>query len=239
MTAESQATTPRLDLPQESILLSQGAEARVFISTLAERKSIVKERFVKTYRHPSLDAKLNSHRVSSEARALARARRLGLDVPAVYLVEKPALRLWLEYIEGSTLKSLFDDQGHSSWTLAVACTLGHVLSTMHSFDLIHGDLTTSNVLLRSQKGADPNAVSGAAVPRIVLIDFGLSSQSSLAEDKAVDLYVLERAFLSTHPKLADVFAAILAAYGENNGTGPTLQRLELVRQRGRKKLAFG
>ena len=32
------------------------------------------------------------------------------------------------------------------------------------------------------------------------IDFGLSCTSSLVEDKAVDLYVLERAFLSTHPE---------------------------------------
>jgi tRNA A-37 threonylcarbamoyl transferase component Bud32 len=32
-----------------------------------------------------------------------------------------------------------------------------------------------------------------------LIDFGLSYMSHLPEDKAVDLYVLERAFLSTHP----------------------------------------
>lgn len=31
------------------------------------------------------------------------------------------------------------------------------------------------------------------------IDFGLGSQKPLVEDKAVDLYVLERAFLSTHP----------------------------------------
>lgn len=31
------------------------------------------------------------------------------------------------------------------------------------------------------------------------IDFGLGFQQPLAEDKAVDLYVLERAFLSTHP----------------------------------------
>lgn len=33
----------------------------------------------------------------------------------------------------------------------------------------------------------------------VAIDFGLGYTKPLAEDKAVDLYVLERAFVSTHP----------------------------------------
>lgn len=190
---------------------------------------------MKCYRHPTLDSKLNAHRVASEARTLARARRLGLDVPAVYLVEKTSLRLWLERIEGSTLKSVFDTHGHSAWSLRVAEELGRVLARMHACDLVHGDLTTSNVLLRASSTPD-----SAHAPRLVLIDFGLASQSALAEDKAVDLYVLERAFLSTHPRLSAVFAAVLAAYAAAAPQAPaTLDRLELVRQRGRKKLAFG
>ena len=32
----------------------------------------------------------------------------------------------------------------------------------------------------------------------MLLDFGLSTSSSLPEDKGVDLYVLERAFKSAH-----------------------------------------
>lgn len=32
-----------------------------------------------------------------------------------------------------------------------------------------------------------------------MIDFGLSMISTMIDDKAVDLYVLERAFISTHP----------------------------------------
>lgn len=46
----------------------------------------------------------------------------------------------------------------------------------------------------------------------VLIDFGLSNNSTLAEDKAVDLYVLERAFQSTHPASDELFNQILASY---------------------------
>ena len=38
----------------------------------------------------------------------------------------------------------------------------------------------------------------------VLIDFGLSYNNTLAEDKAVDLYVLERAFTSAHSALGNL-----------------------------------
>ena len=73
-----------------------------------------------------------------------------------------------------------------------------------------------------------------------MIDFGLSFKSSTAEDKAVDLYVLERAFLSTHPTSEALFALILQSYGTSYPKGPeVLQRLEAVRQRGRKRSMLG
>ena len=68
-------------------------------------------------------------------------------------------------------------------------SIGHSIGRMHAIEVIHGDLTTSNMLLRS-----------SSPPSIVLIDFGLSYVSALVEDKAVDLYVLERALASTHPE---------------------------------------
>ena len=51
----------------------------------------------------------------------------------------------------------------------------------------------------------------------VLIDFGLSFISALVEDKAVDLYVLERAFSSTHPDSEPMFASVLSAYATGMG----------------------
>lgn len=51
----------------------------------------------------------------------------------------------------------------------------------------------------------------------VLIDFGLAYTSTLVEDKAVDLYVLERAFSSTHPDAEPLFASVLAAYAQKMG----------------------
>lgn len=85
--------------------------------------------------------------------------------------------------------------------------IGVQLAKLHLADIIHGDLTTSNMILRPR----------TPTPELVLIDFGLSYVSNLVEDKAVDLYVLERAFSSTHPDSELFFAGVLEAYA--NGLG--------------------
>ena len=71
--------------------------------------------------------------------------------------------------------------------------IGQILAKMHDIDLIHGDLTTSNILIAK------NITEQSHV--LYFIDFGLSYQRNTIEDKAVDLYVLERAFLSSHPNM--------------------------------------
>lgn len=97
--------------------------------------------------------------------------------------------IYMEYIEGSSVRDyLVTAQGQTEEAQTkVASLIGKALGLMHNIDVIHGDLTTSNLLMREETGA------------VVLIDFGLSYVSQLIEDKAVDLYVLERAFSSTHP----------------------------------------
>ncbi|KAJ3087307.1 TP53 regulating kinase, partial [Physocladia obscura] len=78
--------------------------------------------------------------------------------------------------------------------------IGEGLGKLHNADIIHGDLTTSNLMLRAESLS------------LVFIDFGLSFVSSLAEDKAVDLYVLERALASTHPQSHVLLEEILKSY---------------------------
>lgn len=65
--------------------------------------------------------------------------------------------------------------------------MGQMILRLHNVNIIHGDLTTSNMMISNDK--------------LYLIDFGLAYTKPNAEDKAVDLYVLERAFVSTHPEL--------------------------------------
>lgn len=149
--------------------------------------------------------------------------------------------------------------------------IGRAVGRMHEVGVVHGDLTTSNMMLRPPSAASAAAVlqdggasatdgdghgdghgdgdhNGASAGReglglegdIVLIDFGLAGQSSQDEDKAVDLYVLERAFGSTHPEAEEGFQEVLRAYGESyKGAKVVLKRLEDVRMRGRKRSMLG
>ncbi len=94
---------------------------------------------------------------------------------------------------------------------------------MHDADVVHGDLTTSNIMIKTTNGQfDDDS-------KIVIIDFGLAMTQPSVEDKAVDLYVLERAFLSTHPNSESFILEILDSYKfSTRKSGPILERLEQV-----------
>ena len=401
---------PRYYDPDSWRLLSQGAEARIwyvpnYLSIGAAGASlpvVCKERFPKSYRHPSLDASMTKGRTKGEARCLVRCRRAGVPCPTVLGVDLDASSdpspptserdrkgdggddddvkggkskalsscLFLEYIEGCTvreyiearsnrteatieaedddgvkdekeggedvevgegggdgdgdeekyglgngkgesparkrprrLKSCAQDDGDDvaaeptdgdedaaggrpkmvlvdGQSIAVARRLGEIIAIMHNAGVIHGDLTTSNIMIRnppslrpdingkgdtdtdanasiteaadregsvkiweSPKGSEGSgdAGDGAWSPRLCLIDLGLSaSKGASPEEKAVDLYVLERAFAATHPGSRELVEEALAIYKARCRSGDAvLQRLAQVRLRGRKRECFG
>ena len=113
---------------------------------------------------------------------------------------------------------------------------------MHEVGVVHGDLTTSNMMVRAfgATGLGDGAGEEGLEGEVVLIDFGLAGQSVQDEDRAVDLYVLERAFGSTHPEAEEGFQEVLRVYGESyKGAKVVLKRLEDVRLRGRKRSMLG
>ncbi|RKP06237.1 kinase-like domain-containing protein [Thamnocephalis sphaerospora] len=221
-------------LPTGAELIYQGAEARVYCVPFLGRKAVAKERFSKAYRHPVLDRKLTSRRVVQEARLLQRCRRAGVAAPAVYHVDLGASTIYMEHIDATTVRDhLHQATLRAEQVSLLAQQIGQLLARMHQADVIHGDLTTSNMMLRKQEEGDQ---------RLVAIDFGLSYTSTLPEDKAVDLYVLERAFLSTHPNSEQMFQEILDFYratGKGSGAQQVLKRLDEVRLRGRKRSMIG
>ncbi|MCJ1386313.1 serine/threonine-protein kinase bud32 [Xylographa soralifera] len=127
--------------------------------------------------------------------------------------------------------------------------IGYAIGRMHEIGIVHGDLTTSNLMLRNTKSEMGFENGNPGLPTVddtsldgdvVLIDFGLATQSVQDEDKAVDLYVLERAFGSTHPTVEKLFNEVLKAYGLSyKGALVVLRRLEDVRMRGRKRSMLG
>ncbi|KAJ1735120.1 serine/threonine-protein kinase bud32 [Coemansia biformis] len=206
----------------EPVLIRQGAEARVYRTTVDGRAAIAKQRFSKGYRHPELDRKLTRGRLNQEARSLRRCKEHGICVPDVLRVDKDSATLYIELVDGPTLKEWVSGSSDEAAEAALMAAAGQILHSMHLHNIIHGDLTTSNMI-----------VSGDG--RLTLIDFGLSQISPSAEDKAVDLYVLERAFVSTHPGSSRLFAGVLEAYARDDAARAVLRRLEDVRQRGRKR----
>nr|VZH94490.1 unnamed protein product [Spirometra erinaceieuropaei] len=219
-------------------LIRQGAEARIYsaqLLTTMPKPCIVKERFVKTYRHEALDALLSLKRMRAEARQLLKCRQLGLPVPAIYHVDMARRQLWMEDVGpnavplGAWLSCLLQDEDldreqKTEKLGTMAHRLGALLAKMHASNVVHGDLTTANILVQMD-------ISGKKYSdyRLFLIDFGLSSinpvTSRFREEVAVDLYVLERALVSSLACREEhkedglfspqaFFAAFLAAYSE-------------------------
>ncbi|XP_023147824.2 EKC/KEOPS complex subunit TP53RK [Amphiprion ocellaris] len=227
-----------LDFLKTAELLKQGAEARVYRAEFLGKPTIVKERFPKRYRHPTLDEKLTHRRTTQEVRSILRCRRAGIRAPVVYFVDYTSHCIFLEEIVGSSTvrdhiaSSQQSDSGTEQNLQQLAERVGQILAKMHDEDVIHGDLTTSNMLLRrSQKDGESE---------LVLIDFGLSYISALPEDKGVDLYVLEKAFLSTHPNTEELFEKLLKSYAASSKkSSAVIKKLDEVRLRGRKRSMVG
>ncbi|KAJ7671956.1 hypothetical protein B0H17DRAFT_1162060 [Mycena rosella] len=254
-----------LTLISTSTLISQGAEAKVYKAHLTAAPSeplvLLKHRFHKGYRHPTLDASLTRTRVAGEARALLKCLRSGVNVPGVRMVDAAEGVLGIDWIDGNSVRKLLpggageEDEATSSedeepdpvdllheYDISVGVLgqlIGQEIAKMHLADVIHGDLTTSNMMLRHP--ASFKSRHSTLRTELVLIDFGLSYHSSLVEDKAVDLYVLERAFSSTHPDSEPLFASVLKAYELRMGKewAAIGRRLDDVRLRGRKRSMVG
>ncbi|XP_073463300.1 EKC/KEOPS complex subunit TP53RK isoform X2 [Aquarana catesbeiana] len=213
-------------------LMKQGAEARVYRGKFLGKAAVVKERFPKTYRHPALDEKLTHRRTAQEGRAILRCRKAGIPTPAIYFVDHVSNCIYMEDMEGSLMVRdyIMTVQENGGNLCDLAEKIGRVLARMHDEDVVHGDLTTSNMLLRPpHQDLD-----------LVLIDFGLSYISALPEDKGVDLYVLEKAFLSTHPNTEDVFSTLLKSYSSSSKkSSAVIKKLDEVRLRGRKRSMVG
>eukprot|EP00457_Paulinella_chromatophora_P013549 gb/GEZN01013863.1/.p1 GENE.gb/GEZN01013863.1/~~gb/GEZN01013863.1/.p1 ORF type:complete len:261 (+),score=38.46 gb/GEZN01013863.1/:83-865(+) len=246
--------SPSLSSPSSSTssssltLLRQGAEAKLYRTSYLGRDCIVKERFVKGYRHPELDAKIRMHQIRTEVRCIAKARKLGIIAPALYMSNPEEGRIHMEYLDAPTARDFINKLDLSQETDVQKATdlarlIGEAIASLHAGKIIHGDLTTSNMLVFHSefKGDKDTAAQGWGKPeRLALIDFGLSYDSSIIEDKAVDLYVLERALLSTHPNTEFMFKETCNMYQRNQkGTSKVLQKLIQVRARGRKRTMVG
>ena len=188
----------------------KGAEATIEI----ENNRVVKTREPKNYRHPELDSKIRKERTEKEARLIEDARRHNVNAPEAEKVDESTLEM--EKIEGDVLKEVLNDK------LELMKVYGQNIAYLHSTDIIHGDLTTSNAM-----------VSGTEV---YIIDFGLSFRSQRAEDKAVDIHLLKQVLNSSHPEIAEkAWQNFIEGYTAYEESGEVLEQLKDVEERGRYK----
>ncbi|KAF2201642.1 kinase-like protein [Delitschia confertaspora ATCC 74209] len=260
-----QHTLPAPFLPDACEPLTQGAEALVYRTHFLtpQTPAVLKYRPPKPYRHPTLDKRLTKARLLAEARVLVKCRREGVSVPAVLGADWEGGWLVLEYVGGGTVRGVLDGWVHrlpelsregNSETISegrkkseeeealweLMRKVGRAVGRLHEIGVCHGDLTTSNLMVRDEEEYTENETNLPPSGDIVLIDFGLATQTIQDEDRAVDLYVLERAFAATHPAAEPLFQEVLRTYGGSfKGAKSVLRRLEDVRLRGRKKSMLG
>ncbi|KAI9826428.1 MAG: hypothetical protein M1826_006637 [Phylliscum demangeonii] len=181
------------------------------------------------------------------------------DETTTTTTEEPPPPAHAAHGEAATLALATPDVDVDVDVRALMRQVGRAVGMMHAIGVVHGDLTTSNLMLApvapdastattllAGAGWLPSSSTTTTIPppsvagEIILIDFGLAAQSVQEEDRAVDLYVLERAFGSTHPRAEVLFGLVLEAYGESfAGARAALRRLDEVRSRGRKKSMLG
>jgi len=196
-------------------IIGQGAEA---IITL-EDKTVLKNRIPKTYRLPELDHKLRESRTRKEIKLLEKATEI-INVPKV--LKKREYEIEMDYIKGDKIaNSLNSYTGLKQ--LKVMQHLGQHIAKLHENDIIHGDLTTSNMILQEEE--------------VYLIDFGLGFISKRVEDKAVDLHLLKQALEAKHFQNHEkLFKSFEKGYSSNFKEAKIiLERLKKVESRGRYK----
>jgi len=191
--------------------ISSGAEAIIYRND----KGIVKDRIAKSYRIAEIDDKLRTARTTREYKVLKKLETIDFPSPKVLSKEKTILTM--EEIEGKVLKTILEEQPEK-----YGKEIGQLLAKMHEINIIHGDLTTSNMIYGD---------------KLYFIDFGLSSFSDRIEDKAVDLHLIKHALESKHHTCFEAcFNQILKTYAEYSIHAEIIiKRLELVELRGRNK----
>jgi TP53 regulating kinase-like protein len=217
-------------------IISQGAEAII----LQEENRIIKRRIKKSYRLPELDEKIRKLRTRSEAKLLEKASKL-IPIPKVLKSDEKTKEIFLEFIEGKKLSENLDDFPLAKQKQILE-QIGKNIAKLHDADIIHGDLTTSNMILvdEDKKGytTDKPSKKRGDNPsqdfKIYFIDFGLGYISKKYEDKAVDLHLLKQALEARHfQHWQEIFNAFLKGYKKSQNEKIVLERLIAVEKRGR------
>ncbi len=205
------------------MLIKKGAEASLFLEEWQGQKVVMKRRLPKKYRLPEIDRRIRSYRTIHESQLLHHAKQAGVPTPTIFLIDLANSNIIMEFVEGKQLKQILE-QLPPDERRDLNRHIGRLIGQLHHDGIIHGDLTTSNMILTP---------SG----KVVFVDFGLGEKTVELELKGVDLHLMKRAYQSTHFRFAkDCFRAVLEGYALVVGSDEAKRVLDKIReieQRGR------
>jgi TP53 regulating kinase-like protein len=201
-------------------ILYQGAEAIIYKTKYMGFDVVQKRRINKSYRIKNIDDRLISFRTKEEAKLMMEARKYGVSVPIIYDVDLKNGIITMAYIKGERIKDILNDLTENE-RYKICKKIGISIAKLHNNDIIHGDITTSNMILSDGK--------------IHFIDFGLGEKNTEIETKGVDLHVLMEAIESTHSKYSGCFDYVLDGYKEELKKDPILviKKIKEIVKRGR------
>ena len=180
-------------------LLKKGAEATLYRTIWHGKDAIIKIRIPKTYRPPELDTRIRSYRTVHEPQLLHEAKAAGVPTPLIYSVNIPEAAIVMEYVEGKQIKRVLNDTSEVK-RQELCRQIGGLISKLHTHGLVHGDLTTSNMILTSQN-------------KIVFVDFGLGEKNAEVEAQGVDLHLMKQGLQSTHyQRWEECFKEVFSGY---------------------------
>jgi len=205
------------------VLIKKGAEASLYLETWNDRKVIIKRRHPKSYRIPELDLMIRSQRTVHEPNLIHKAKKAGVPTPTIFRIDLTDAAIVMEFVEGKQIKEVLDNVSLEQ-RLQLSGLIGRMIGRLHKHGIIHGDLTTSNMIL-------------TPYGKVVFVDFGLSERSKELEPKGVDLHLMKRALQSTHYKHAkECFKAVMKGYSEAVGEQETKKvaaKIREIEKRGR------
>ncbi len=200
-------------------IIQQGAEA---ILKKIDNK-LLKQRIKKGYRSSQLDEKLRRQRTKREFSLLQKASKI-IPVPKIIKGDENKKEIFMDYIKGKKLSDYLDYLKNS---IQICKKIGENIAKLHDSNIIHGDLTTSNMIYSEKE------------KKLYFIDFGLGYISSKIEDKAVDMHLIKEALEAKHFNNSNrFFKAVLDGYKISKYQKETLKRLERVEKRGRYKQSY-
>jgi TP53 regulating kinase-like protein len=212
-----------MDEVNSALLIKKGAEANLYLADWHGRRVILKKRLPKEYRPFKLDEQIRTYRTVHESQLMHEAKEAGVPTPKIFLIDVKNTTIIMQFIEGKQIKLLLNDLSEIE-RRDLCFWIGQLIAKLHKKGVIHGDLTTSNMIMDARG-------------KVFFVDFGLGEKSEELEARGVDLHLMKRALESTHYQFAEsCYKSVIDGYGSllsSKELQNILEKIKEIERRGR------